>query len=70
MQAISAIPKHWLILTEYRTLLKLGFAVKYAWETNRLEENESELSVENDSIRLNLKPDQIMTIRLKESAWS
>ena len=48
--------------------VKLGFAVESAWETNLLEENESELSVENDSIRLNLKPYQIMTIRLKEKA--
>ena len=46
--------------------VKLGFAVESAWETNLLEENESELSVENDSIRLNLKPYQIMTVRLRE----
>jgi alpha-mannosidase len=46
--------------------LKPGFAVESAWETNLLEENESELSVENDSIQLNLRPYQIMTIRLKE----
>jgi alpha-mannosidase len=48
--------------------VRLGFAVESAWETNLLEENESELSVENDSIRLNLKPYQIMTIRLREKA--
>jgi alpha-mannosidase len=48
--------------------LKPGFAVESAWETNLLEENESELSVENDSIQLNLRPYQIMTIRLKEKA--
>jgi len=48
--------------------LKLRFAVESAWETNLLEENQSELSVENDSIRLNLKPYQIMTIRLQEKA--
>ena len=48
--------------------VKLGFAVQSAWETNLLEENESELSVENDSIQLNLRPYQIMTIRLKEKA--
>lgn len=46
--------------------VKLGFAVESAWETNLLEENESELSVENDSISLNLKPYQIMTVRLRE----
>jgi alpha-mannosidase len=48
--------------------VKMGFEVEAAWETNLLEENESELSVENDSIRLNLRPYQIMTIRLKEKA--
>jgi len=48
--------------------VKLGFAVESAWETNLLEENESELSVENNSIHLNLKPYQIITIRLKEKA--
>ena len=48
--------------------VELGFAVESAWETNLLEENESELSVENDSIQLNLRPYQIMTIRLKEKA--
>jgi alpha-mannosidase len=48
--------------------VRMGFAVESAWETNLLEENESELNVENDSIRLNLKPYQIMTIRLKEKA--
>jgi alpha-mannosidase len=48
--------------------VRLGFAVASAWETNLLEENESELSVENDSISLNLKPYQIMTVRLREKA--
>jgi alpha-mannosidase len=47
-------------------LVKLGFAVESAWETNLLEENESELSVVNDSIELNMRPYQIMTIRLRE----
>jgi alpha-mannosidase len=46
----------------------VGFAVEAAWETNLLEENESALSVKNDSIHLNLRPYQIMTIRLKEKA--
>jgi len=45
--------------------VKFGFRVKSAWETNLLEENESELSVENDSVNLNLRPFQIMTLRLK-----
>jgi len=46
--------------------VRAGFAVEAAWETNLLEENESALSVNSDSIQLNLKPYQIMTIRLKE----
>ena len=36
--------------------VKMGCAVDSAWVTNLLEENESALSVENDSILLNLKP--------------
>jgi alpha-mannosidase len=45
--------------------LRAGFEVTAAWETNLLEENESELSIENNTIQLNLKPYQIMTLRLK-----
>jgi alpha-mannosidase len=45
--------------------VKMGDAVDSAWVTNLLEENESALSVENDSILLNLKPFQIMTLRVK-----
>jgi alpha-mannosidase len=45
--------------------VKMGGAVDSAWVTNLLEENESALSVENDSILLNLKPFQIMTLRVK-----
>jgi alpha-mannosidase len=41
-----------------------GFAVAAAWETNLLEENETELNVGNDSIQLHLRPYQIMTLRL------
>ncbi len=37
-----------------------------AWVTNLLEENESALSVEQASIILNLKPYQIVTLRIKE----
>ena len=48
--------------------VQLGFAVESAWETNLLEENESELSVEKDSIQLNLRPYQIMTLRIKEKS--
>ena len=45
--------------------LRAGFGLAAAWETNLLEENEAELSVENDTVTLNLKPYQIMTLRLK-----
>ncbi|HSL31039.1 MAG TPA: glycoside hydrolase family 38 C-terminal domain-containing protein, partial [Anaerolineales bacterium] len=45
--------------------LHAGFEVQTAWETNLLEENETELSVENNSIHLELNPYQIMTLRLK-----
>lgn len=45
--------------------LQAGFAVEAAWETNLLEENETELHVENGTIHLDLRPYQIMTIRLK-----
>jgi alpha-mannosidase len=48
--------------------LQAGFVVEAAWETNLLEENGSELSIENNSVQLNLKPYQIITIRLKEKA--
>ncbi len=34
--------------------VRFGFAVESAWETNLLEENESKLSIENDSIQLTL----------------
>jgi len=44
--------------------VRAGFAVEAAWETNLLEENQSELSVENDSIQIHLRPYQIMTIRI------
>lgn len=45
--------------------VRFGCAVESAWRTNLLEENEFALSVESDSIRLNLKPYQIMTLRVK-----
>jgi len=40
--------------------------VESAWMTNLLEENESVLSADKDSIILNLKPYQIVTLRIKE----
>jgi alpha-mannosidase len=45
--------------------VRFGGAVESVWSTNLLEENESALSVESDSIRLNMKPYQIMTLRVK-----
>jgi alpha-mannosidase len=45
--------------------LRAGLAVETAWETNLLEENVSALTVENDTILLDLRPFQIMTLRLK-----
>ena len=45
--------------------VKVGGVVDSAWATNLLEENESALSVENDSILLNLKPYQIVSVRIK-----
>jgi alpha-mannosidase len=48
-----------------RVQVRFGIAVESAWETNLLEENGSELSVENDSVLLNLRPYQIITLRVK-----
>ena len=45
--------------------VRFGRAVESAWETNLLEENESALSVDQDSIPLNLRPYQIVTLRVK-----
>jgi alpha-mannosidase len=45
--------------------LVFGAAVKSAWETNLLEEDESELRVDGASILLDLRPYQIMTLRVK-----
>jgi alpha-mannosidase len=45
--------------------LQMGFPLEAAWETNLLEENQTALHVENDAIQLDLKPYQIMTLRLK-----
>jgi alpha-mannosidase len=48
-----------------RVRLRAGFEMKAAWETNLLEEKESALTVEHDTILLDLRPYQIMTLRLK-----
>ncbi len=45
--------------------VQFGREVEAAWVTNLLEENESALGVGGDSIPLNLKPYQIVTMRVK-----
>jgi len=45
--------------------VQFGRAVEAAWVTNLLEENESALSVDGDSIPLSLRPYQIVTIRVR-----
>jgi len=45
--------------------VRFAFPLESAWVTNLLEENESVISVENDSILLDLKPYQIVTLRVK-----
>jgi alpha-mannosidase len=45
--------------------VRFAFPLESAWVTNLLEENESALSVENDSILLDLKPYLIVTLRVK-----
>jgi alpha-mannosidase len=45
--------------------VRFGFGVEAAWTANLLEESESALSVEDDSVLLHLKPYQIVTLRVK-----
>jgi alpha-mannosidase len=45
--------------------VQFGRAVEAAWVTNLLEENESALSVDGVSIPLDLKPYQIVTMRVR-----
>jgi alpha-mannosidase len=52
--------------TRRQVQLRVGFKVQSAWETSLLEENETQLDVDNDTIQLTLRPYQIMTIRLIE----
>jgi alpha-mannosidase len=44
--------------------VRTGFNLEAAWVTNLLEENESALSFENNSLQIDLKPYQIVTLRL------
>jgi alpha-mannosidase len=45
--------------------VKVGGGVESAWETNLLEENQSELQVESNQVILNMRPYQIVTLRLR-----
>ena len=45
--------------------LRVGGEVESAWETKLLEENQSQLQVESGQVILNVRPYQIMTLRLK-----
>jgi alpha-mannosidase len=45
--------------------VKVGGEIESAWETNLLEEDQSQLQVESGEVILNLRPYQIMTLRLK-----
>jgi len=42
-----------------------AFAVESAWETNLLEENQAELPIASGAVCLNLRPYQIVTLRVK-----
>ena len=45
--------------------VRVGGGIESAWETNLLEEDQSQLLVESDQVILHLRPYQIMTLRLK-----
>jgi alpha-mannosidase len=45
--------------------VRFAFPVAGAWETNLLEENRAELSVTDGAVSLNLRPYQIVTMRVK-----
>ncbi|MCA9873422.1 MAG: alpha-mannosidase, partial [Anaerolineales bacterium] len=44
--------------------LRTGFALAAAWRTNLLEEDQEELDVAEDTVRLGIRPFQILTLRL------
>jgi alpha-mannosidase len=46
-------------------ILQTGFPLGAAWETNLLEENQAALIVQDNEVVLDLKPYQIITLRLK-----
>ena len=45
--------------------LRFAFPVENAWTTNLLEENETRLKVERDTVSFDIKPYQIMTLRIE-----
>jgi len=45
--------------------LRLAFPVERAWSANLLEENESALEVQDETVSFNIRPYQIMTIRIE-----
>jgi alpha-mannosidase len=45
--------------------VEVGGGIESAWETNLLEEDQSQLQVESGCVVLNIRPYQIMTLRLK-----
>jgi alpha-mannosidase len=45
--------------------VRFAFPVVDAWETNLLEENQAQLSVSGNAVSLNLRPYQIVTMRVK-----
>lgn len=46
--------------------LQVGFALESAWTTNLLEENEAEVPIVENQVTIDLKPFQIVTLRLKK----
>jgi len=47
-----------------RAVIEMAFPLKGVWETNLLEENQHELAVEGNRVSLDLRPFQIVTLRL------
>ena len=48
-------------------LLQAGFALRSAWRTDLVEGNETALPVEGTTIQLEIKPFEIITLRLQVS---
>jgi alpha-mannosidase len=44
--------------------LRAGFPLRAAWQTNLLEENEAALAVDDNTVQLNVRPFQVITVRL------